>query len=133
MKQSYKYASAALLSMGVLSYLATPRAETPPPFEVSASDMYTQYHANEVRADGLYNGRDVLVTGAVKSIGTDLFSSKALVRLETPNRFLSVSARGGYKFTDGAALLNEGDQVTLACKGAGLSVGMPHLVNCSIQ
>ncbi len=43
--------------------------------EVSASDLYSAYEANEVSADQQYKGKRLLITGVVGSIGKDILDA----------------------------------------------------------
>ena len=49
-------------------------SQTPAAIQVSAADLYNAYKANQVAADLQYEGKTLLVTGVVSSIGKDLLS-----------------------------------------------------------
>ncbi|TGK35900.1 hypothetical protein EHQ12_08535 [Leptospira gomenensis] len=49
---------------------STNSAETS--FSLSANELYSEYHANEVAADAKYKGKVGEVTGRVRSVGKDI-------------------------------------------------------------
>lgn len=99
---------------------------------VTATELYSAYEGNEVAADKQYKGKLLEVSGTVDAIDSSI-GDKAVVRLQTPNSFMSVQAQGDDAFTDAAATLSKGQQVTMICKGDGEVIGSPMLKNCVIQ
>lgn len=107
-------------------------AEAEVSLPVTASELYSAYEGNEVAADKKYKGKLLEVTGTVDAIDSSI-GDQAVVRLQTSNSFASVQAKGDDKFTDAAATLNKGHQITMICKGDGEVIGSPMLKDCVIQ
>ncbi len=84
----------------------------------SSTRLISDYYENEVRADSLYRGKVVLITGNVVSVEKMPFRIHLMLRLEgtdagTVNCYLK---RGQKK---AAALLNAGERVTIKGKIEG--------------
>jgi tRNA_anti-like len=99
---------------------------------VSATLLYDQYRANEVNADDYYRDRLVAVSGKVAGINK-YFSDSTYVELETSNEFESVQAHLANGQAEKASALYKGASVVVVCRGAGMFVGSPELIDCSIQ
>ena len=99
---------------------------------VTARELFSAYESNEVAADKQFKGKMLEVTGTISSIDSG-FGDGAIVQLSTGNDFQSVSAQGDDSFTDVAATLSKGQQVTMICKGDGEVIGSPMLGNCIVQ
>ncbi|RPE74640.1 OB-fold protein [Vulcaniibacterium tengchongense] len=98
--------------------------------KITARELFQAYAANEVAADGKYKGKALEVSGKVESITSD-FSDEAVVQLTTGEILQQVHARGLPK--DVAAQLETGQQVTVACTGAGEVMGSPQLNDCRVK
>lgn len=111
---------------------AAPAAPPPPApaLAVSASELFNDYHDNEVAADQKYKGKRLAVTGTVQSIEKDLFDN-IVVRLRTSNEFMGAMASLDSKYEALAASLRKGAKVAWTCKGGGLVVGSPVLRDCA--
>ena len=99
---------------------------------VTARELFSAYESNEVAADKQFKGKMLEVTGTISSIDSG-FGDGAIVQLSTGNDFQSVSAQGDDSFTDVAATLSKGQQVTMICKGDGEVIGSPMLGDCVVQ
>lgn len=99
---------------------------------VTARELFSAYESNEVAADKQFKGKMLEVTGTISSIDSG-FGDGAIVQLSTGNDFQSVSAQGDDSFTDVAATLSKGQQITMICKGDGEVIGSPMLGDCVVQ
>lgn len=99
---------------------------------VTALELFSAYESNEVAADKQFKGKILEVTGTISSIDSG-FGDGAIVQLNTGNDFQNVSAQGDDSFTDVAATLSKGQQVTMVCKGDGEVIGSPMLGDCVVQ
>jgi len=100
--------------------------------ETKASTMINTYKDNEVRADAIYKGKTLKVTGIVHSISSDV-TDKAVVHLAPQGdeyAFTSVDASGDNKFHNQAINLRKGTMITIICIGDGEILGSPLLKNC---
>lgn len=100
--------------------------------QVTANQLYVEYHENEVLADSKYKGRRLRVSGVVGEIGKGLLD-EAVLRLGTSNRFESVDAYLNSSENSAAAALSKGAIVTVQCEGGGMIVGSPVLKGCRIE
>jgi tetratricopeptide (TPR) repeat protein len=89
---------------------------------IKASDLYSAYKANEVRADSQYKGKTLKVTGKVTKIGN--FLGDNYIALDMVWIFFNPSE------INQAAALNIGQTVTLTgiCDGYSLWVSIKHAV-----
>ncbi|PNK60151.1 OB-fold protein [Psychrobacter sp. FDAARGOS_221] len=99
---------------------------------VTANELFDAYQNNEVAADKQYKGKLLEVSGTVASIDSGI-SDQAIVQLATSNEFMSVAAEGDDTFTDTAATLSKGENVTMVCNGAGEIAGFVQLDKCVMQ
>ncbi|MEG1233998.1 MAG: zinc ribbon domain-containing protein [Acinetobacter sp.] len=101
--------------------------------ETKASTMLNTYEQNEVRADAIYKGKVLKVTGIVHSISSDL-NDDAVVHLAPKGdeyAFTSVHAHGDRNFHNQAINLTKGTMITIICIGDGEIIGSPQLKDCS--
>jgi TonB family protein len=99
---------------------------------VTAPKLWADYHANEVAADNIYKGKQLLVKGVVTSINKD-FTDSVYLSLSTLNEFESVHADIKSDYVAEAANLSIGQVVTVNCAGGGMIMASPILRDCSIQ
>lgn len=108
------------------------RAATDPStaVSVSADQLQADYAANEVRADNLYRGKVLRVTGAVQAIKKDIADDPYLA-VWTRNEFMPVHA----EFDQEGALgeLRAGQRVTIRCIGNNVILGSPILKHCALE
>lgn len=105
-------------------------ARAVPAVEVTASQLFAAYEANEVAADNEYKGKALAVSGKVAGINKD-FTDEVYVELESGSPFQSIHARGIPQ--DAAAALQKGQSITVECVGSGLMVGSPILKDCTLR
>jgi hypothetical protein len=99
---------------------------------VSAVKLWSDYHANEVAADNVYKGQQLIVTGMVKGISKDAFD-EAYLQLATFNEFENVDAYLRPSELTAASRIRVYQPVTVVCTGAGMVIVLPELRDCIIQ
>lgn len=100
--------------------------------ETKASTMLNTYENNEVRADAIYKGKILKVTGIVHSISSDI-RDNAVVHLAPKGdayAINSVDASGDTNFHNQAINLSKGKMITIICIGDGEIIGSPQLKDC---
>lgn len=98
--------------------------------EVTAKKLCSDYAANEVRADGIYRGQTIVVTGYLDSIDKDLFDNINL-HLRTQSKCpFGILAPMPDRQSSSISELDVGNKVTLRCKGAGMLLGSPNVNEC---
>jgi hypothetical protein len=107
-------------------------AVAPPALTVSAPQLYSDYHQNEVQADNTYKGQRIAVRGMVAEIRKD-FLDNIVIELVSLNEFESVSANMLPKEGAKSAALRKWQVVTVICTGNGMVVGSPQLKDCSFD
>lgn len=108
----------------------TPTASSSPPIAISAADLWRAYDANEARAQATYGPGPLLVTGTVDSVGIN-FDKSPSVSLVTPNTFMSAHVELVPADHPRALQLNKGDQITVRCATASITLGSPFLHDCT--
>jgi 20S proteasome alpha/beta subunit len=103
----------------------------PPPevVAISATELWSRYRENNLGAEAMYAGADLRVTGTVTGIelgGTD----RPVVLLAGGSGSQPVRAEMAPDVHARAAMLSEGDQVVLRCRGVTELVEAPMLRNC---
>lgn len=106
---------------------AAPAADA---IKITARELFKAYDANEVAADSKFKGKPIEITGVVESISSDI-ANEPVVQLSGGEMFQMVHANGLDTAT--AAGLSKGQEITLACTGAGEVIGMPSLSDCSLR
>lgn len=106
---------------------AAPAADA---IKITARELFKAYDANEVAADSKFKGKPIEITGVVESISSDI-ADEPVVQLSGGEMFQMVHANGLDTAT--AAGLSKGQEITLACTGAGEVIGMPSLSDCSLR
>ena len=101
-------------------------------FTVTALKLWSDYQANEVAADNVYKGKQLLVEGVVNGISKD-FADQIYVTLSTPNEFEGVHADIKSRFQSEAAALQRGQTIAVRCEGGGMVLASPVLRDCSIE
>ena len=99
---------------------------------VTSSQLFNDYQANEVAADNRYKGKQLLVTGTVASVDKGPFGGLVL-RLATPNQFMSAMCRMERSEQSELAQLQKGERVRVLCKGRGMVLGSPSLDDCTFR
>jgi hypothetical protein len=98
--------------------------------EVTAIQLYNDYHANEVAADSKYKDKKLAVTGTVNEIRVDI-GGDPVVELNSGKPFQTVDAYFPKSAADNLTNLKKGDTATFTCRGGGMIIGDPQLRNCS--
>ncbi len=96
--------------------------------EITASQLYSEYKANEIAADQKYKGKMLKVTGVVSSIGKDIFGSPYVVLTGGGEyEVWGVQCTFSSTYEPQLAKLTKGQQVTVTgkCKG--------YLINVSLE
>jgi hypothetical protein len=103
----------------------------PPIITVSAVTLYSDYNANEVRADNKYKDKILKVSGTVKQI-RKIFGD-IIVEI-SGSEWGSIDCKIVTEQTDEASNLNKGQQVTIVGKCTGMLItGDVKLKDCTIQ
>ena len=106
---------------------AAPAADA---IKITARELFKAYDANEVAADSKFKGKPIEITGVVEAISSDI-TDEPVVQLSGGEMFQMVHANGLDTAT--AAGLSKGQEITLACTGAGEVIGTPSLSDCSLR
>lgn len=90
--------------------------------EISANKLFTQYQYNEIRADELYKGKTIVVTGVISDIGNDILYD-SYVTLKTNDIIGSVQC---YLDKSIVSKLSKGYRITVKgeCRGLLMNVLM---------
>lgn len=99
--------------------------------EVKGSEIAAHYDQNEARADAIFKGRKIKITGLVTAIDKD-FADNIVVMLKGLNEFQSVHAEVMPSEAQKAFNLQKGKIVVMQCIGKGEVVGSPMLDECII-
>jgi hypothetical protein len=114
---------------GVAARTPAKAAAAPSALAVDNMTLWRDYEANEVAADNKYKGRILAVGGRVDSIDKN-FADEIIVRLSSPNQFMTTMATMEKSQAGQAAQLSKGETVTLVCEGQGRIMGAPSLGGC---
>lgn len=109
---------------------ATPQAAAPAPqptrepaVEITSKALAAAYEANEVRADGQYKGRTLMVTGVVNDVGKDMLGGMyVVIGTGAPLEIPAVQASFSKEFEGSVAALSKGERTTVLCKCRGLAM-----------
>lgn len=98
-----------------------------PAVRVSAPSLMSEYLTNELRADGEFKGRVLVVSGEVDSVKRDILN-QAYVTLRTENAIRRVQCVFDEGLVGQIVNLTPGDQVTIsgACEGLMGNVLLKH-------
>ncbi len=102
---------------------------TLPVIEISATQLYEEYKANEVLADTKYKGRWLYVSGVVTEIGKD-FTGDPYVSLLGENEYATVRATFAKSAIQQLAALHQGQQIAVTCQGKGKIIDSP-ILDCT--
>jgi hypothetical protein len=102
-----------------------------PAVTVSASQLYADYEANGVAADGKYKGKVLLVTGKVNTIDRDIMD-KIYITLKGDEYFGDIQCFFAESQVGTASQLSKGQTITLIgkCDGKVMNV---MLKGCAIE
>lgn len=101
-------------------YCSPARHSAPEVIEISATDLYSAYEANQVAADQKYKGQLLEVTGVITSIGRDIFGTPYIV-LGSGDEWevWGVQCTFPSRYESWLAKLEKGQQVTVTGKCTG--------------
>jgi hypothetical protein len=105
-----------------------PATTEAPVATLSAFALYQAYEENEVRADAMYKGKWIRVSGTVDSIGKDILDTP-YITLEAGQLLMSVQAMFARSDSNLLVSMNKGAHVTVTCKCDG-KFGNVSLRNC---
>ena len=100
--------------------------------EVSAQKMAKDYDQNEARADSIYKGKLIKITGVISSISKDLYDN-TVVSLKGVNMFADVHAEINKNEESKAINLLKGSKIVMQCRSKGEVVKSPMLGECVIM
>ena len=105
--------------------------QAPAAIQISATELFQNYEANEVAADRNFKGQIIEISGTVQSIDSGM-GDGANVQFNVGDEYglNSVTASGNESFDNFAASLSKGQTVTLRCVGGGEVIGQPFLRDC---
>lgn len=106
-------------------------SSTEAPIEIKGSEISAEYDQNEARADAIFKGRAIRITGIVTAIDKDV-TDDIVVRLKGLNEFQSVHAEVKESEANKAINLQKGQKVVMQCTGKGEIIGSPMLGECII-
>lgn len=98
--------------------------------QVSSIQIANDYEQNEARADSIYKGKLLHVTGTITRISKD-FTNSTVLGLQTTNEFNNVHAELEKSEEQKAINLQKGNEVTVQCQGNGEVVSTPMLNKCT--
>ena len=122
MKKRFIFLGLAVFGLLLMSACSAPptRHTAPEVIEISATDLYSAYEANQVAADQKYKGRLLEVTGVITSIGKDILGSPYIV-LGSGDEWevWGVQCTFSSRYESWLAKLKKGQQVTVTGKCTG--------------
>lgn len=98
-------------------------------FKISSTELFNAYEANEVAIDEQMKGKLVEVNGTVESIDKDAFDN-IVIRLRTPNQFMSTSLELAESEKGKAIALSRGTKVAIRCDKMMRLMGSPMGSDC---
>ena len=125
----------AYLVLALLVYvLVSARDVAAQVIDITPEQLYDAYKANEIRADYLYKGKTLRITGAIVDFNVGVFGSE-YITLDTGHYGWSTGGINCYlasSETEKAANLSKGQSVTITGIGDGQGLGSLYLRNCVI-
>lgn len=100
------------------------------PARVTAKDLQRAYERNEVAGDKQFRRQALIVSGTVLSIDRSLGESYSISLDGGTSVFSNPRASMADGYTDYLAELSKGEEVYLACTGAGMLLGSAILSKC---
>lgn len=91
-----------------------------PVIEVTAKQLVQDYNANEVSADNKYKGKQLKITGVVKSINKDFTDDIYLIIKGEDELFSDVHAY--FDDAEAAAKISKGQKITFTGVGSGFII-----------
>lgn len=103
-----------------------------PVLDVTATELFEAYQANEAAAQQQYGDKRLRVKGTISGVDLDM-ADNPVVQLATPNQFMSAAAHLADGSKDKAASLTKGQSITLVCAKVTEVIGVPQLGECEIE
>lgn len=100
---------------------------------ITAQELADAYQANEVAADEQYKGKQVTVTGRIKSIGKDIFDKIPYVEIETSEQLTSIRCIFSSKDVNILSSLARGESIAISGTVRGAGVISIHVEDCTIK
>jgi hypothetical protein len=97
--------------------------------KVTANKLFEDYNKNEIKADSLYFGKELIVTGTIRSIDRSIGDTYYL-SLSTKDMFSAVHANFDLIYKNTLANLNKKETYVMHCIGDGMLIGSPILKTC---
>jgi hypothetical protein len=101
-----------------------------PAIQVSATQLYFDYHRNEVAADAKYKDKVLTLDGIVTGINKDALGEMYLTLATGFDEYSSVDAKLDAREASWAAGLEVMQNVALRCTGGTMIIGIPVLDGC---
>lgn len=100
----------------------------------TATELEQEYDKNEVRADKKFKGKNLIVSGVVESIQSDMLDNPFVVFKSKKNLGLKATeAKFDKSAYDQVIELNKKDKIELVCVGEGEVMGSPMLKDCKFK
>lgn len=95
----------------------------------SASELFKNYHENEISADDIYRNKKVILRGIITDINRGI-GEQYYIRFVLPDQFSSIIAFFDTKHKEHLAKLKRNQQYLVFCTCDGMSMGSPTLKQC---
>lgn len=100
-------------------------------FEISSSELYRAYKANEVSADEKYKGRKLAITGTIESIGKDIIKNPYVSFKE--DYLQGITCYFSENDNKIIAQLSKGEEITIIGECRGLTLTNVVIRNCKLN
>jgi hypothetical protein len=99
-----------------------PRTAASGTIQIDAQKLYEEYKANQLKADGLYKGKTLQVTGKVVKVSQDALTDEYYLQIAGASKSKSVNVFFRASELNKIADFNEGQTVTVVgrCEGYGV-------------
>lgn len=106
-------------------------AASPVALDVSASELFNAYEANEQAAQLKYSAQPVRVGGTIEAIELDV-ADQPMVTLQAGSMFEQVTLHFDSDFSASAAKLRKGEWFVATCDSISELMGAPQLSDCTM-
>jgi len=100
-------------------------------FELTSSELYSAYDANEVSADEKYKGKKIAITGTIDNIGKDVMNNPYISFRE--DYLKSVTCYFSKEDNKIISQLNKGEVATIIGECRGMSLTNVVIRNCKLN
>lgn len=101
------------------------------PITITAEQLYAEYDENEVRADRLYEGKMLEISGVVDRVSVTFGEIELILNDGGAWSFVQVNCHFNDDQSESVAELNSGDKLVIMGKCRGKAI-FPSLLNCTI-